>query len=202
MPSELDFSKKVPHPNDHTYYALQLEEIHWNREVAECTDYGVGETFETYADCIENEHDKIFRPLLGCKIPWLSASGQSGICKGAIPISGENYTNFDEEIVKIYNHKLYKISGKFSACPKPCIEVRIQCQKTYIEISYSYYSFMYIYFENSVKVTKHILAYGMFEMVVDIGSSLGLWIGLSALGIFDLLLDGAVALKEKWREHM
>ena len=194
---------KIEPEYGHTYYALQLEEIHWNREVGECMDYGVGETFETYADCIENEHDKTFHPLLGCEIPWLSAPGQFGMCEGFIPmISSENYKNFEEEIVKIYNHRLYKISGKFRACPKPCIEVRIQCQKTYIESSYLDYSYMYVYFESSTKVTKHILAYGLFEMVVDIGSSLGLWIGLSALGIFDLLLDVAVAVKEKWRELM
>ena len=32
-------------------------------------------------------------------------------------------------------------------------------------------------------------AYGFFDLVVEVGSSLGLWIGLSALGVFDLLLD-------------
>ena len=193
---------KIETESKDAYYSLQLEEIHWNRDVGGCRDYGVGESFETYADCIENELDKIFRPLLGCKVPWLSAPGQSDLCEGVIPISEENYTNFEEEIVKIYNHKILKKSRKFSACPKPCIEVRILCQKTNIENNYYDDSNMYIYFENSVKVTNYILAYGLFEMVVDIGSSLGLWIGLSALGIFDLLLDVAAALKEKWREHM
>ena len=40
-------------------------------------------------------------------------------------------------------------------------------------------------------------AYGEFELMVEIGSSIGLWIGLSALGVFDLVLQGWVAIKEK-----
>ena len=32
-------------------------------------------------------------------------------------------------------------------------------------------------------------AYDMFDLVVEVGSSLGLWIGLSAIGLFDLALQ-------------
>ena len=41
---------------------------------------------------------------------------------------------------------------------------------------------MRLYFESTVKITKHIIAYGIFDLIVEIGSSLGLWIGPSALG--------------------
>ena len=40
-----------------------------------------------------------------------------------------------------------------------------------------------------MKVTTHHKAYSLFDLIVDIGSSLGLWIGLSALGVFDLLIE-------------
>ena len=42
----------------------------------------------------------------------------------------------------------------------------------------------------TVKTTRHRFAYGLFELVVDVGSSLGLWIGLSFLGVFDLVGTG------------
>ena len=32
-------------------------------------------------------------------------------------------------------------------------------------------------------------AYDMFNLVVDLGSALGLWLGLSAVSIFDSLVD-------------
>ena len=45
--------------------------------------------------------------------------------------------------------------------------------------------FIYTRFDPEVTMTRHDWAYGTFELVVDIGSSLGLWIGISFLGIFD-----------------
>ena len=38
---------------------------------------------------------------------------------------------------------------------------------------------------NEVQVITDAYAYDMFELVVDLGSALGLWLGLSALSIFD-----------------
>ena len=38
------------------------------------------------------------------------------------------------------------------------------------------------------------MAYSEFDLIVEVGSSLGLWIGLSALGVFDLFLNLAVEL--------
>ena len=40
-------------------------------------------------------------------------------------------------------------------------------------------------------------AYGFFDLVVEVGSSLGLWIGLSALGVFDLLFDFVALIRSK-----
>ena len=60
------------------YYALNVEEIQWMEATSECTSYGEGQTFNTYADCVANEHKKVFRPLLGCKPPWLSAPHDQG----------------------------------------------------------------------------------------------------------------------------
>ena len=52
-------------------------------------------------------------------------------------------------------------------------------------------------FKKTVKVTKYQKAYGLFDLVVEVGSSLGLWIGLSALGVFDLLLQCGTIIKQK-----
>ena len=38
---------------------------------------------------------------------------------------------------------------------------------------------------DKVIVYKDVLAYDLFDLVVDLGSALGLWLGLSALSIFD-----------------
>ena len=44
-------------------------------------------------------------------------------------------------------------------------------------------------FQDKVTVLEEQSSYTGFHLIVDIGSSLGLWVGVSALGIFDLLID-------------
>ena len=53
---------------------------------------------------------------------------------------------------------------------------------------------LYLQLSPQVQVKEYHEAYDVFDLVVEVGSSLGLWIGLSALGVFDLLLKaGAIA---------
>ena len=48
---------------------------------------------------------------------------------------------------------------------------------------------MMILFDDSVKIMEEQSNYNEFDLMVEVGSSLGLWIGLSALGIFDLIFE-------------
>ena len=47
-------------------------------------------------------------------------------------------------------------------------------------------SFMRLDFANEVIYTTKKLAYGSSEFLIDMGSSLGLWFGLSVFGLTDL----------------
>ena len=44
-------------------------------------------------------------------------------------------------------------------------------------------------FNPVVTYTKNIVTYGSFEFLVDVGGSLGLWIGLSVFGLVDFGVD-------------
>ena len=46
---------------------------------------------------------------------------------------------------------------------------------------------MQINFLDTVKILEEESNYDELDLIVEIGSSLGLWIGLSALGILDLV---------------
>ena len=52
-------------------------------------------------------------------------------------------------------------------------------------------------FEKSVRVEKKVVVYTWFKFIIDAGSSLGLWLGLSVLGIIDLTI-GTFMLIKKW----
>ena len=45
-----------------------------------------------------------------------------------------------------------------------------------------------ISFNQKVTVTERVPNYDMFKYIIDVGSSLGLWLGLSVLGLHDLVV--------------
>ena len=44
-------------------------------------------------------------------------------------------------------------------------------------------------FDENANVFEDVNNYDEFSLIVEVGSSLGLWIGLSALAVFDLLME-------------
>ena len=58
-------------------------------------------------------------------------------------------------------------------------------------------AFLKFRFKKTVRVKKKIVVYTWFNFIIDVGSSLGLWLGLSALGITDLTIEAFIRL-EKW----
>ena len=52
-----------------------------------------------------------------------------------------------------------------------------------------------INFGTTVKMKKSIIAYNHFDLLVEVGSCIGLWFGLSVLGIFDLIIPVTKFLK-------
>ena len=83
-------------------------------------------------------------------------------------------------------------------CPKPCSRLLVKSELTYQrQTKDNLDGRMFLYFERDLKVTRHIVEYTWFNLIVDVGSSLGLWIGLSILGIYDLALDMLVKFSGK-----
>ena len=75
-----------------------------------------------------------------------------------------------------------------SGCKLPCNQLHIDVQ-TLSKSSYDSRNDLMVLFEDSVKIMEEQSNYNEFDLMVEVGSSLGLWIGLSALGIFDLIFE-------------
>ena len=94
---------------------------------------------------------------------------------------------------KIVDFNRYRSVPESGTCLRPCQEVKaISKLKNWEQLSTDYsvkLTGINLNFRQSVKVTTHHKAYGLFDLIVDVGSSLGLWIGLSALGMFDLVIE-------------
>ena len=132
---------------------------------------------------------------MNCIPPWLSATNQC-------------YSNFTSNTTRDY------IDGNFSKqffdpqdnfkpsvaeerCKVPCKimtnTVRYIGDKESLDLKTKFT----IRFEKVVRIEKKVLAYTFFDFVIDGGSSLGLWLGLSALGIVDLLIATFKQIRNK-----
>ena len=56
-------------------------------------------------------------------------------------------------------------------------------------------NYFILFFSNDVQVRRIVLAYGLDDLLVEVGSCLGLWLGLSVVGIYDIITLLLVQMK-------
>ena len=189
-------------------YLVEFEEIHWLKESGECTNYGEGAEFKTIADCVANKQENVFSPILGCKVPWLAAPEDPNICKGTVELDSKTKNSIRSEIQSVFtNLEQMMVEDQFRTCLKPCQELKVHSklrgQLKFVQErgrrNIKRYAIV-LSFKKKVKVTRYFNGYGLFDLVVEAGSSLGLWIGLSALGVFDLVVELVDVVLKKARD--
>ena len=74
------------------------------------------------------------------------------------------------------------------SCPRPCKHISVQVTKENA-FNTNNQDFIELHVASKLKILRHISNYDEFDLIVEVGSALGLWIGLSALGIFDIFLE-------------
>ena len=176
--------------NETKIYSITFEEIHWMKEQGECANYGKDEKYLSYADCIANDHEQKFKPVTGCCVPWLSNTENPDICKGRIRLPAySDWLNQFADFMSGYD------LGSESKCLKSCLE--LQAHTSLRRIFRKGQTSIILNIKKAVKRTTYVKAYELFDLVVDVGSSLGLWIGLSVVGVIDLILNAGDFLKKK-----
>ena len=156
-----------------------------------CADYDKNDTH--YGKCIETALEKQLFKWFGC-LPW-SSTNSSLRCKSG-PVN-----QFDDSVRIEREMGLYVRGQKtpiFSNCTQPCTKMSLQMLELKSFSDRLNDSFVRIEFLNDVMIYTDVYAYDMFSLVIDLGSSLGLWLGLSALSFFDLFLHVYSVTKQKY----
>ena len=139
------------------------------------------EKAENFPKCIETGLETRINKPLGCIPPWLSDKNQ---CNGTYP------ANFLAAIPDFLDEFLWPVYT--FATSKLESECKISCNRTkYLAVKREYMKdellgAAYVSFIQNVEVTERVASYSLFDFIVDVGSSMGLWLGLSVFGLYDL----------------
>ncbi len=145
-----------------------------------------------YKSCVEEEIQNNVGKQLGCIPPWLSPHNQC-----IRPFS--NKINFDDEDFEAeYVLPLWflrKTQAEIECrkfCSHTSSHVNIRDQLLYVDKGRpdkAHIGKASIIFDPTVYETEKMFNYGPFEFIIDVGSSVGLWLGLSVFGLYDLAIE-------------
>ena len=166
------------------------------RDPSSCMEY----EYDAYEKCVDDELQQVWKPLINCNPPWLSAMDQ---CDGVMNISQETSdlikNNTFETTDGIRKMKTYPAKEK---CTKACTIAQPNIFYGKEENKGITFSTLVLNFDDRVIYTTKKLDYGPSEFLIDMGSSLGLWFGLSVFGITDLGITALQWIKKRRIEVM
>ena len=161
-------------------FVIKVEQLsNFNpKKPKDCRDYADQE----YEKDVQEKLYELYQPVFNCVPPWVSKQDQ---CSGIIIaeedfLPNEVYNTF-QSISNMVDYPAIK------RCTKPCTITRsnvLLVGKKLNENNVS--STLRLQFDNLVVHRTKMLAYGFSDFLIDLGSSLGLWFGLSVFGITDL----------------
>ena len=130
---------------------------------------------------------------MDCLPPWLSSKDE---CSRTTTTHDQTKQEISEIIYQNFTspQEKLKILNTEKKCKNPCRKMTntISLAAQYRHFGKTTLEFR---FRNTVKIEKKIVVYTFFNFIIDVGSSLGLWLGLSALGITDLVIQVLMVAK-------
>ena len=170
-------------------YTLNDDSIH---DGITCTDYTKLES--SYDDCLSAVLREELLSAYGCLPPWFKERSLKQKCGEA---------NFDVKSLETIVNVLMELFSSselkmFERCLPPCTTLLMKLQRTH----YTTMRVAFIDAKSKDWATVHTLAYSydIFSLTVDLGSALGLWLGLSCLSILDYILIKWNFLKNYWNK--
>jgi hypothetical protein len=139
-------------------------------------------TDDEYSQCIDVELSRAWKEAIGCNPPWLSTRNQ---CSEPLNTSQEIIDSILNKVEPLLDGIFHMDIIQAKETCKPCSIMRPTVFINERKEGY-YFTNIKINFEDLVIKRSKMLAYGFSEFLIDMGSSLGLWFGLSVFGITDL----------------
>ena len=178
----LDFSSQI----GNKIVVESKKEHNFNVKVvisSSCLISSAEERNHEFGSCIEDKiQETVQGKKLDCIAPWLSENNQ---CNKTFPVE------FYKEIPKSWN-ELYFTTRKLmttdleDSCRKSCMTTSFIVEEIETIDVRTSNGRANLHFDPKVVVNEKMHNYNLFQFIIDVGSSLGLWLGLSVFGLHDL----------------
>ena len=162
-------------------YGIQLTEVINSAEDGSCDNYPK-DKFQDYARCVEAEIYNKVEPALGCTIPWISVEKA---CQKPVERTPAGVTLMEwahDTVDDAFGGTQYRSEN----CKEPCGAYATEATKHAVSTSVNNQTLLFLHIKRHVKVKQIVLSYDNTSLVVEIGSCLGMWLGLSVVGMFDI----------------
>ena len=181
-------------------FRVKLRETIIETEDGSCVEYP-NQNYESYADCVDDELTKKILPMLGCMVPWLSGKNHCAGLIESLPI----HEDLRELLNTIITFSWRGQGHESDTCLQPC--TTLSARSIYVHTFAKNISndVIHLFFDETIRVERIVPAYGFGTLLVEIGSSLGLWLGLSVVGLFDALIvtvAGFLNLRKRLHKYL
>ena len=166
------------------------------------TDTGICKQHATdteYTECVENGYINLFNKTLGCLPPWFRQENYSSmnVCTKQIDFKDEKSAlEAKAQLLAIIVDTESMKDSKFESdlCLPSCQQLIYNVEISRSEKGSYDQNWVQFKFADVVNVETETNGYDSFRLIVEVGSSLGLWLGLCIIGIFDLVIKGVPRL--------
>ena len=174
---DIDTSKYV-----HVDYGVQLTSMINEVGDSSCENYP-NKDHSSYEECLHAELTGKVKPVFGCMIPWMSHRKYA--CDKPVSKTPSR-TKLIEWARSIVNDAYGGVEYYSENCKLPCSFYATRVSKQAVSTSLEEATTLFIHILRNVKVKKIVLSYDKTSLLVEIGSCLGMWLGLSMVGMFDI----------------
>ena len=162
-----------------------------------CNDY---QSVTGYSKCVENGYMSLFNKVLGCVPPWFRHESNESMITCTSHINYKDEQSATEVKAQLYNINVdaqFMKGSKFESdlCLPPCQQLIYNVELAKHEKGSYDHNWINIKFAEVIDIETEINGYDSFRLIIELGSSLGLWLGLCIIGIFDLIITAVLKLQ-------
>ena len=151
-----------------------------------CQDYE--RINSSYGKCLYQAMRQEFLEYLDCLPPWMPDNlGEVCELDKAVNIKDkEKYARLTDNLLEFTSSREMDCWDK---CLKPCTSMSVVIKKTDYNSNLLGRSWLNLKASTEVTVYTEVYGYDALSLIVDLGSAMGLWLGLSALSVLDYGLE-------------